>query len=69
MIHPAQLATKGPAWSELFDGGVKQALIVGVTLQILEQVIYISRDFLTSTSLINVKKNIEDYLEKSANFF
>jgi hypothetical protein len=38
MIHPAELATKGPAWSELFDGGVKQALIVGVTLQILEQV-------------------------------
>ena len=86
MIHPAQLATKGPAWSELFDGGVKQAPIVGVTLQILEQVMYLSinlslsyiyiyierereRDLLTSTSLINVKTNIKDYLKKSAKFF
>ncbi|KAI5072178.1 hypothetical protein GOP47_0012284 [Adiantum capillus-veneris] len=37
LLHPAETATKGPAWSELLEGGVKQALIVGVTLQILEQ--------------------------------
>ncbi|MCO5564157.1 hypothetical protein L7F22_017813 [Adiantum nelumboides] len=37
LVHPAETATKGPAWSELLEGGVKQALIVGVTLQVLEQ--------------------------------
>lgn len=37
LIHPAETATKGPAWSDLLEGGVKQALIVGVFLQILEQ--------------------------------
>ncbi|KAI5057741.1 hypothetical protein GOP47_0027756 [Adiantum capillus-veneris] len=37
LVHPAETATKGPAWSDLFEGGVKQALIVGVVLQILEQ--------------------------------
>lgn len=37
VIHPAETATKGPAWSDLLEGGVRQALIVGVILQILEQ--------------------------------
>ncbi|KAH7287702.1 hypothetical protein KP509_32G070000 [Ceratopteris richardii] len=37
LIHPAEIATKGPVWSDLLHGGVKQALIVGVVLQILEQ--------------------------------
>lgn len=37
LVHPAETATKGPAWSDLLEGGVKQALIVGVLLQILEQ--------------------------------
>ncbi|MCO5607502.1 hypothetical protein L7F22_061698 [Adiantum nelumboides] len=37
LVHPAEMATKGPAWSDLLEGGVKQALIVGVLLQILEQ--------------------------------
>ncbi|KAH7424174.1 hypothetical protein KP509_12G094000 [Ceratopteris richardii] len=33
----AESSFKAPAWSELLEGGVKQALIVGVTLQILMQ--------------------------------
>eukprot|EP00249_Psilotum_nudum_P019537 c27303_g1_i1 orf=364-2727(+) len=37
MLHPAESATRGPAWSDLFEGGVRRALIVGVSLQILEQ--------------------------------
>lgn len=37
LIHPAASTRKGPAWSELLEGGVKQALIVGVLLQVLEQ--------------------------------
>lgn len=37
LIHPSETATAGPAWSDLLEGGVKQALIVGVLLQILEQ--------------------------------
>ncbi|KAH7297626.1 hypothetical protein KP509_25G004100 [Ceratopteris richardii] len=36
LVHPAETAKKGPAWSELLQGGVRQALIVGVSLQILE---------------------------------
>ncbi|MCO5607865.1 hypothetical protein L7F22_062067 [Adiantum nelumboides] len=37
LIHPAESARKGLAWSELLEGGVKQALIVGILLQALEQ--------------------------------
>jgi hypothetical protein len=38
MIHPAETATKLPSWSNLLEGGVRRALIVGVGLQILQQV-------------------------------
>lgn len=37
LLHPAEIAKKGPSWSELLEGGVRQALLVGVVLQILEQ--------------------------------
>eukprot|EP00250_Pteridium_aquilinum_P010961 c19748_g3_i1 orf=157-2505(-) len=37
LLHPAQTAKQGPSWSELLEGGTRQALIVGVFLQILEQ--------------------------------
>ncbi|CAM6100740.1 unnamed protein product [Calypogeia fissa] len=37
MIHPSETATKGPAWSDLADIGVKRALVVGVGLQFLQQ--------------------------------
>ncbi|KAH7416547.1 hypothetical protein KP509_14G096100 [Ceratopteris richardii] len=37
LMHPAEIARKGISLSELLEGGVKQALIVGVTLQVLEQ--------------------------------
>ncbi|XP_021275406.1 monosaccharide-sensing protein 2 [Herrania umbratica] len=36
MVHPAETA-KGPSWSDLFEPGVKHALIVGVGIQILQQ--------------------------------
>nr|KYP44458.1 Monosaccharide-sensing protein 2 [Cajanus cajan] len=37
MIHPSETAAKGPSWSDLFEPGVKHALMVGVGLQILQQ--------------------------------
>ncbi|KAK6241437.1 Major facilitator [Theobroma cacao] len=36
MVHPAETA-KGLSWSDLFEPGVKHALIVGVGIQILQQ--------------------------------
>lgn len=39
MIHPAETATNGPPWASLLEGGVRRALIVGVGIQILQQVI------------------------------
>lgn len=39
MVHPSEAAAKGPSWSDLFEPGVKHALIVGVGIQILQQVI------------------------------
>lgn len=38
MIHPSETIAKGPSWSDLFEPGVKHALIVGVGMQILQQV-------------------------------
>ncbi|XP_027356670.1 monosaccharide-sensing protein 2 isoform X2 [Abrus precatorius] len=37
MIHPSETAAKGPSWSDLFEPGVKHALVVGVGIQILQQ--------------------------------
>ncbi|MCL7049312.1 hypothetical protein MKW94_014384 [Papaver nudicaule] len=37
MIHPSQAASKQPGWSDLFEPGVKHALLVGIGLQILQQ--------------------------------
>ncbi|XP_057956944.1 monosaccharide-sensing protein 2-like [Malania oleifera] len=37
MIHPSENITKGPSWVDLFEPGVKRALIVGVGIQILQQ--------------------------------
>ncbi|KAE8698517.1 Monosaccharide-sensing protein 1 [Hibiscus syriacus] len=36
MVHPAE-TTKGPSWHDLFEPGVKHALLVGVGIQILQQ--------------------------------
>lgn len=41
MVHPAETASKGPIWAALFDPGVKRALVVGIGIQILQQVIFI----------------------------
>ena len=38
MVHPSEVAAKGPSWGDLFEPGVKHALAVGVGLQILQQV-------------------------------
>lgn len=38
MVHPATTATKGPSFKDLFEPGVKHALVVGVGIQILQQV-------------------------------
>ncbi|KAK7829278.1 monosaccharide-sensing protein 2 [Quercus suber] len=37
MVHPSEVAAKGPSWADLFEPGVKHALAVGVGLQILQQ--------------------------------
>ncbi|XP_022725234.1 monosaccharide-sensing protein 2-like isoform X2 [Durio zibethinus] len=36
LVHPAETA-KGPSWNDLFEPGVKHALVVGVGIQILQQ--------------------------------
>jgi hypothetical protein len=38
IIHPGETATRLPSWSNLLEGGVRRALIVGVGIQILQQV-------------------------------
>lgn len=38
MVHPSEAAAKGPKWGDLFEPGVKHALLVGVGIQILQQV-------------------------------
>lgn len=47
MVHPAETASKGPVWSALLDPGVKRALIVGVGIQILQQVAFFLMDCLS----------------------
>ncbi|KAI7980738.1 Monosaccharide-sensing protein 2 [Camellia lanceoleosa] len=37
MVHPSETAVKGPSWNDLFEPGVKHALVVGVGIQILQQ--------------------------------
>ncbi|GAB2282910.1 Monosaccharide-sensing protein 2 [Dionaea muscipula] len=37
MIQPSAAATRGASWRELFEPGVKHALIVGMGMQILQQ--------------------------------
>ncbi|XP_020242633.1 monosaccharide-sensing protein 2-like isoform X2 [Asparagus officinalis] len=37
MVHPAEAISKGPRLGELFNAGVKHALLVGVGIQILQQ--------------------------------
>ncbi|CAM8981374.1 unnamed protein product [Rhodiola kirilowii] len=37
MLHPSQTASNGPSWRDLFEPGVKHALIVGIGIQILQQ--------------------------------
>uniref|UniRef100_A0A0E0K899 Major facilitator superfamily (MFS) profile domain-containing protein n=1 Tax=Oryza punctata TaxID=4537 RepID=A0A0E0K899_ORYPU len=44
MVHPSKsnLSTKGQSWTDLLQPGVKHGLIVGVTMQILQQLAGIS---------------------------
>ncbi|CAK9162954.1 unnamed protein product [Ilex paraguariensis] len=37
MVHPSEAATKGPNWRDIFEPGVKHALVVGVGIQVLQQ--------------------------------
>ncbi|XP_042399226.1 monosaccharide-sensing protein 2-like [Zingiber officinale] len=37
MVHPSETAVKGPSWADLFEPGVRRALLVGVGIQILQQ--------------------------------
>lgn len=38
MVHPPPSVTKRPSWTDLLEPGVKRALLVGMGLQILQQV-------------------------------
>jgi hypothetical protein len=38
MVHPSEVAAKGSRWKDLFEPGVRRALLVGVGIQILQQV-------------------------------
>ena len=38
MVHPSETASKGPIWKALLEPGVKHALVVGIGIQILQQV-------------------------------
>lgn len=38
MVHPEKTASKGPVWTALLDPGVKRALVVGIGIQLLQQV-------------------------------
>lgn len=40
MVHPSETASKGPIWVAILEPGVKRALIVGIGIQILQQVRY-----------------------------
>ncbi|XP_024530907.1 monosaccharide-sensing protein 2 [Selaginella moellendorffii] len=37
MVHPAETAVQGVAWSDLLEIGVRRALTVGILLQVLQQ--------------------------------
>ncbi|XP_042495762.1 monosaccharide-sensing protein 2-like [Macadamia integrifolia] len=37
MVHPSETAATGPRWGDLFEPGVKHALIVGIGIQTLQQ--------------------------------
>ena len=39
MVHPSETASKGPIWRALLEPGVKHALMVGIGIQILQQVL------------------------------
>lgn len=38
MFHPLKKATKGPRWSDIFEAGVRHALFLGISIQLLQQV-------------------------------
>jgi hypothetical protein len=38
MVHPSKTASKGPIWEALLEPGVKHALVVGIGIQLLQQV-------------------------------
>jgi hypothetical protein len=38
MVHPAETAVKGPKWQSILEPGVTRALIIGIGIQILQQV-------------------------------
>lgn len=37
MVHPSETASKGPIWAALLEPGIKHALIVGISIQLLQQ--------------------------------
>lgn len=63
-MHPSEAAAKVPSWIDLFEPGVRRALLVGIGIQILQQVdIYHSRSVYCTevrshcSSMLNIWKN------------
>lgn len=52
-LHPSETAPKGPSWHDLCEPGVKHALIVGIGIQILQQVKYFIEFFSISPVFLN----------------
>lgn len=54
MVHPSMIAQRGPAWTEIMEPGVLQALVVGISLQALQQACGINAVlYYTPTILMN----------------
>uniref|UniRef100_A0A0D6QUX5 Major facilitator superfamily (MFS) profile domain-containing protein n=1 Tax=Araucaria cunninghamii TaxID=56994 RepID=A0A0D6QUX5_ARACU len=64
MVHPSETAVSGPRWMDLFEPGVKRALVVGIGLQILEQfagingVLYYTPQIVTKAGVTVILENI-----------
>lgn len=68
MVHPSEAAAKGPRWSDLFEPGVRHALFVGISIQILQQVSqHVTNDF-EFISSFSILLHVASLLTATASF-
>ncbi|KRX93440.1 Monosaccharide-sensing protein 2, partial [Trichinella patagoniensis] len=64
MVHPLEAVAEGSVWADLLEPGVKQALIVGVGIQLLQQfsgingVLYYTPQILEQAGVAVLLKNL-----------